>query len=82
MMQSPRLEEENIIKHIWNLYRLRKIKKEIIDTTITGNKAIKDRILTDIRNVFRLVKERKAIKDIILSDIKNHFENEEEIYLL
>ena len=36
MMQSPRPEEENIIKHIWNLYRLRKIKKEIIDTTITG----------------------------------------------
>ena len=43
MMQSPRPEEENIIKHIWNLYRLRKIKKEIIDTTITGISIFLDR---------------------------------------
>ena len=39
-MESSSLEEENIIKHIRNLFRLR---KEIDDTTIK-----------DIRNLFRL----------------------------
>ena len=43
MTQSPRPEEENIIKHIRNLCRLRKIKKETIDTTITGISIFLDR---------------------------------------
>ena len=38
---------------------------------------MKDRILRDIRNVFRLENENKAIKDIIVRDIRNHLENEE-----
>ena len=38
----------------------------------------KDRILRDIRQVFRLGKENKAIKDIILTNIRNLLENEEE----
>ena len=39
---------------------------------------IKDRILRDIRQVFRLGKENKAIKDIILTNIRNLLENEQE----
>ena len=39
---------------------------------------MKDRILRDIRNVFRIKKQNKRIKDIILRDIINLFENEEE----
>ena len=38
----------------------------------------KDRILRDIRQVFRLGKENKAIKDIILTNIRNLLENEQE----
>ena len=92
MVESPSLEEENIIKDIRNVFRLEKLKKQTIDTTITGirnlfrlekeNKTIKDRILRDIRNVFRLKKENKSIKDIILEDIRNLFEDEEEKIIL
>ena len=32
-MESPRLEEKNIIKDIRNLFRLEKLKKETIDAT-------------------------------------------------
>ena len=64
MMESLSLKEENIIKDIKNLFRL---KKEINCADIK-----------DIRNVFKLEKEAKAIKDIILRDIKNLFEHEEE----
>ena len=39
---------------------------------------IEDRILRDIKNVFRLEKENEVIKDIILRDIRNLFEDEEE----
>ena len=48
-MESLSLEEENIIKDIINLFRL---KKELNATVIKG-----------IRNLFRLEKETKAIKD-------------------
>ena len=41
--------EENIIKDVRNLFRL---KKEINVTAIKENKVIKDRILRDIRNIF------------------------------
>ena len=43
-----------------------------------NRKKIKDRILRDIRQVFRLGKENKAIKDIILTNIRNLLENEQE----
>ena len=41
MMGSQRLEKENIIKNLINLFRLEKVKKGTIDTTIK-----------DIRNLF------------------------------
>ena len=63
-MESLTLEEENIIKDIRNLFRL---KKESNYTAIK-----------DIRNPFKLEKETKAIKDRTLRDIKNFFEYEEE----
>ena len=59
MMENPRIEEENIIKDIRNLFRL---KKELNYTAIK-----------DIRSPFRLKKENKAIKDRIPRDIKNLF---------
>ena len=37
-----------------------------------------EKIIKDIRNLFRLQKETKAIKDVILRDIKNLFEHDEE----
>ena len=64
-MESLSFEEENIIKDIRNLFRL---KKEQNYTAIK-----------DIRNLFRQEKETKAIKDRILRDIKNLFEHEKEI---
>ena len=48
MMENPSPEEENIIKDIRNLFRL---KKE--------TKAIKDRILWDIKNLFEHEKEEE-----------------------
>ena len=48
MMENPRPEEENIIKDIRNLFRL---KEELNYTAIK-----------DMRNLFRLEKETKAIK--------------------
>ena len=64
-MGSLSLEEENIIKDIRNLFKLKKRKLNYT--------AIKD-----IKNLFRQEKEIKAIKDRILRDIKNLFEHEEE----
>ena len=63
-MESLSLEEENIIKGIRNLFRL---KKELTYTAIKN-----------MRNLFRQEKETKAIKDRILRDIRNFFEHEEE----
>ena len=88
LIENPRLEKEYMIKDVRNLFRLEKLKKRTIDTTIKGirslfrlekeNEEIKDRILRDVRSVLRLEKENKAIKDIILRNIRNLFENEEE----
>ena len=64
MMENPRPEEENIIKDIRNLFRL---KKEQNYTAIK-----------DIGNLFGLWKEIKAIKDKIVRYIKNLFQNEKE----
>ena len=63
-MKSPRSKEENIIKDIRNLFRL---KKELNYTAIKV-----------IRNLFRLEKQTEAIKDRILRDINNLLEHEEE----
>ena len=51
MMESPRLEEENIIKDVRNLFRLERLKKETTDITIK-----------DIRNLLKPEKENKVIK--------------------
>ena len=59
-MESLILQEENIIKDIRNLFRL---KQKQNYTAIKG-----------IRNLFRQEKETKAIRDRILRDIKNLFE--------
>ena len=64
MTESLSLEEENRIKDIGNLFRL---KIELIYTTIK-----------DIRNLFRLGEETKAIRGRIFRKIKNLFEHEEE----
>ena len=68
-----------------NLFRLEKLKTKTIDTTIKDirkvfrlkKKAIKDKMLRDIRIASRIEKEHKVIKDIIVRDIRILFENEE-----
>ena len=56
MMKSLNLEEENIVKYVRNLFTLEK------------NEEIKDRIFSDIRNLFILKKENKTMKYILLSN--------------
>ena len=77
-MKSLRLQKENIIKDVRNLFRLKKemdvriifrLKKETDDNTVN-----------DIRNIFRLKKENEAIKDRIIRKIRNLFEYEKESY--
>ena len=90
MMESPRIEDEKIIKYVKNLIRLEKLKKETADTSIKDirnlvklekeNKAIKDRIIRDTGKVFRLQKENKGIKDRIVRDNRNVFEHKEDNY--
>ena len=58
-MESPRIEEENMIKDIRNLFKLNKLKKETNDAAIKG-----------LRNIFRLEKENKAIKTMMISEIR------------
>ena len=55
MIESSVLEEEQIVKDVKNLFRLKKPKMETIDTTIK-----------DIRSIFILEKENKTIKDRML----------------
>ena len=64
MTKSLTLEEENIIKHTENLFRL----KHGLNYTA----------LKDVRNLFKLEKETKVTKDRKLTHIKNIFEFEEE----
>ena len=73
-MKSSRLEEyknieENIIKDVRNLFRLKKLKKETKEAAIKG-----------IRNLFRLKKVNKTIKYRIIRDIRNPFKHEEKDY--
>ena len=63
-MENPRHEEENIIKDIRNLFRL---KKELNCTAVK-----------DIVYLFRIEKENKAIKDRILREIQNLLGHKEE----
>ena len=63
-MESLSLQEENVIKDIINLFRL---KSELNYTAIK-----------DTRDLFRLEKETKAIKDRMIRDSKNLSEHEEE----
>ena len=63
-MKSLNLEEENIIKDIRNLFRL---KKELNYTVIEY-----------IINLLGIEEETKAIKDTILTDIENLFKHKEE----
>ena len=64
MMENPRFEEENIIKDIKNLFRLKKGENYT---------AIKD-----IRILFRLNPKVQGTKDIVLRNITNLFEYEKE----
>ena len=64
-MEALSFEDENIIKDIRNIFRLK--RKEQNCTTIK-----------DIRILFRKEKEAKEIKDRILRYIENLFEHEEE----
>ena len=57
-MESSNLEEKNIIKDLKDFFRLKKIKKETIDTTIKI-----------IRNLFIPEKENEKMKDRILRDM-------------
>ena len=65
-MENLCFEEQNIIKDMRNLFRLKKELNYI---------AIKN-----IRNLFRLGKETKAVKERIFRDLKNLSEHEEENY--
>ena len=57
-MENPRPEEKNIIKYISNLFRL--VKK---------TKAIKGRILRDIKNLFEYEEEENYYKPVRVSNI-------------
>ena len=63
---EKRKKEDNIIKDINNLFRLRKE---------TDNSATKD-----IRNLFRLKKQNETIKDKIIRYIKTLFTGEDDYY--
>ena len=64
MMENPRPGEENIIKDIRNLLRL----KWRLNYTA----------MKDVRNLFTLENQTKVIKGRILTHIENRFEHEEE----
>ena len=64
MIENPRPGEENIIKDIRNLLRL----KWRLNYTA----------MKDVRNLFALEKETKVIKGRKLTHIENLFEHEEE----
>ena len=66
MIENPTPQEENIMKDLKKIFRL---KKELNYTAIK-----------DIRDHLRLEKETKAIKDRILRDSKNLYVHEEENY--
>ena len=67
MMENPRSEKENIIKDLRNIFRLKKelnytANKDIKNLFRLGKetKAIKDRILRDIKNLFKHEEEKSC----------------------
>ena len=62
-MKSSRLEKENIIKDVRNLFRLKTLNKKTTDTTIKV-----------LKNLFRLKKENKEFIDSAVIGIRNPFE--------
>ena len=64
-MERSRLEQDNIIKDVRNLFILNKLEKETNDAATKG-----------IRNLKK--KEKNTIKDRIFRDIRDLFEHEEE----
>ena len=62
MMESPSIEEENIIKGVRSHLRLERRKQETIGTAIKG-----------IRNLLGLAKKAKETKYRIIRDIRNIF---------
>ena len=60
-MENPRLEDENVIEDIRNLLRLRR-----------ETKAIKDRSLRDIKNLFEHEEEENYYKPVRVSNCWNN----------
>ena len=67
-MESPRSEDDNIIKDIRNIFRLKKLNFTAIKVIRDKDKAIKDRILRDIKNLLEH-KEENYFKPVKV----NHF---------
>ena len=83
MMENPRPEEENIIKDIRNLFTLKKTNytasKNIRNTfrLEKETKAIKNRILRDIKNLFEHEEEKENYyKPVRVSDFWSNSYNE------
>ena len=45
---------------------------------VEEQKRIEAKIIQNIRNLFKLIKENQAIKDRTIRDNRNHYEHEEE----
>ena len=66
MMKSSRLEKDskNRWKDNWYVRNLFRLKKEIDNTTIKENEAIKDRVIRNIRNLFGQKEEENYYKPV------------------
>ena len=75
-MKNPRPEEEKITKDIRNLFRMKDIRKFFRLEKET--RAIKDRILGDIKNIFEHEEEENHCKPVRESNVwsKNYIEYE------
>ena len=76
MMENPRLEEENLMKDIRNLFRLR---KELLYKATRNlsrqekeTKAINDRILREIENLFEHEEEESYYKQVRVSNFSSN----------
>ena len=68
-----RLEKQKKVKQLIPQLKIKQISLGLKKKT----KKIKDKILRDIRNFFRLKKENEVLKNIIFRDIRNLFDHEE-----
>ena len=76
-MERSRLEEENVIKDVKNLFRFKKLKTEKIETTIKDVRNLEDqktRRLEKDQKTRTLEKEKKTNKESLDIDITNLFE--------